>query len=160
MATNGNKDLIREHVKNINEANRDATKIRAWGEKIYAPSYICHYPFRDMSREEAIGLWVTMVSGFPGFEWSTDSLVSEENTVINVSTIKGVHNGILPGMPATGKPILVKWVTMYRIGGEKILEGWEFPDLLSMMTQLGVIPSSVLESFGRSGQEGSFSRTL
>jgi hypothetical protein len=76
MAANGNKELIREHVKNINEANRGATKIRAWGEKIYAPSYICHYPFRDMSREETIESWVSN-SGFPSFEWSTDSLVAE-----------------------------------------------------------------------------------
>ncbi len=146
MPTKENKELIREHVKHINEANKDVTKIRSWGDKIYAPSYVCHYPFRDMSREETIESWASMTSAFPGFEWSTDALVAEEDRVVNISTIKGTHKGIFIGIPATGKQILVKWVTLYKIGGGKILEGWEFPDMLSMMTQLGVIPSAVLKT--------------
>ena len=138
MSTKENKELIREHVERINEANRDVTKIRSWGDKIYASSYVCHYPFRDMSREETIESWASMVSAFSGFEWSTDALVAEEDRVVNISTIKGTHKGIFIGIPATGKQILVRWVTLYKIGGGKILEGWEFPDMLSLMGQLGV----------------------
>jgi predicted ester cyclase len=146
MSAKENKELIHEHVKSINEANRDTAKIRAWGEKVYAPSYVCHYPFRDMSREETIGSWASMVSAFPGFEWSTDALVAEGNRVVNISTIKGTHTGNFLGIPATGKQILIKWVTAYKIGGGRILEGWEFPDMLTMMVQLGVVPASVLKT--------------
>jgi predicted ester cyclase len=144
MSTKENKELIREHVRRINEANRDATKMRSWGDKVYASSYVCHYPFRDMTREETIGAWASMVSGFPGFEWLADALVAEGDRVVNIGTIKGTHNGVFMGIPATGKQILVKWVTLYKIGGGKILEGWEFPDMLSLVTQLGVAPSAVL----------------
>jgi hypothetical protein len=146
MSTKENKELVREHVKRINEANRDVNKIRSWGDKIYAPSYVCHYPFRDMSREETIGSWVSMVSAFPGFEWLIDVLVAEEERVVNITTIKGTHKGVFIGIPATGKQILVKWVTLYKIGRGKILEGWEFPDMLSLMTQLGVVSSAVLKT--------------
>jgi predicted ester cyclase len=146
MSAKENKELIREHVKRINEANKDVTKIRSWGDKIYVSSYVCHYPFRDMSREETIESWASMVSAFPGFEWSTDALVAEEDRVVNISTIKGTHKGIFIGIPATGKQILVRWVTLYKIGGGKILEGWEFPDMLSLMGQLGVVPSAVLKT--------------
>jgi predicted ester cyclase len=142
MSTEENKELVREHVKRINEANRDVTKIRSWGDKIYAPSYVCHYPSRDMSREEAIESWASMVSAFPGFKWSTDALIAEENRVVNISTVQGTHKGTIMGIPATEKQILVKWVTLYRIGGGKILEGWEFPDMLGLMTQLGAVPST------------------
>jgi hypothetical protein len=145
MSTKENKELIREHVKRINEANRDVAKIRSWGDKIYAPSYVCHYPSMDWSREQEIEGWALMVSAFPGFEWSTDALVAEEDRVVNISTIRGTHKGTFMGIPATGKQILVKWVTLYKIGGGKILEGWEFPDMLGLMTQLGVIPSSALK---------------
>jgi predicted ester cyclase len=146
MSTKANKELIREHVNRINEANQDVAKIRSWCDKIYARGYVCHYPFRDMSREETIESWASMVSGFPGFEWSTEVLLAEDDRVVNISTIKGTHKGIFIGIPATGKQILIKWVTLYKIGGGKILEGWEFPDMLSMMVQLGVIPSTVLKT--------------
>ena len=43
--------------------------------------------------------------------------------------------------PATGKHFLVKGVEIPKIVGGKFLETWDFPDTLSMMTQLGAIPA-------------------
>jgi len=145
MSIEDKKELIRQHVKHINEANRDAIKIRAWADKIYAPDYVCHYPSQDATRDELIAGWPSFVSAFPGFEWTINNLVAEGDTVVNVSTIRGTHKGAFMGIPATGKEILVKWVTVYRVGAGMILEGWEFPDMLGMLTQLGAIPGTVLK---------------
>ena len=45
------------------------------------------------------------------------------------------------GIPATGKPVTLTGITIFRIAGNKIVEEWTEMNQMSLMQQLGVIPS-------------------
>ena len=56
---------------------------------------------------------------------------------------KAVHTGTSPslGIPATGKRIHMMGCSVYRFRDGKVVEQWEYSDLLGLLQQLGVIPA-------------------
>jgi predicted ester cyclase len=56
-------------------------------------------------------------------------------------TLTGTHNGNLMGVPPTGKRVDCSAITIQRIAGGVIVEGWTIFDALGMMQQIGVVPS-------------------
>jgi predicted ester cyclase len=55
--------------------------------------------------------------------------------------MRGTHNGPLMGIAATGKPVTVAGIDVFRIAGGQIVELWQHLDQLGMLQQLGVIPT-------------------
>jgi predicted ester cyclase len=55
--------------------------------------------------------------------------------------MRGTHNGPLMGIPATGKPVTVGGIDVFRIAGGQIVELWQHFDQVGMLQQLGVIPT-------------------
>ena len=52
----------------------------------------------------------------------------------------GTHTGAAPGLPSpSGKRIEVSGVTLVRLEGDKIAEGWDDYDHASLMRQLGAV---------------------
>jgi predicted ester cyclase len=47
------------------------------------------------------------------------------------------HLGDHLGMPATGKPVRITGMTITRIAGKQIVEGWDNWDQLGMLKQIG-----------------------
>jgi steroid delta-isomerase-like uncharacterized protein len=84
-----------------------------------------------------------MLSAFSETKSTIHELVMEGNTVVAHWTWQAVHAGTLPnlGIPATGKQIEFSGCTIYHFRGGKIMEQWEYGDLLGFMQQLGVIPT-------------------
>ena len=52
----------------------------------------------------------------------------------------GTHNGAFQGIPPTGKTLTWTGITIVRIAGDRIVERWANVDVLSILTQLGVVP--------------------
>ncbi len=140
MSTKGNKELVRQVIKDRNEFVGDAAKVRSWCEKYCAPGYIHHNLARgDMNREQMMQYFVELMSAFPDFNKSIDDMVAEGDKVALRYTIEGTHKGTFAGIPATGKHVSIKGNEIYKIEGRKILEWWDFADYLGLMTQLGVV---------------------
>jgi predicted ester cyclase len=55
--------------------------------------------------------------------------------------MRGTHNGPFMGIPATGKPVTVAGIDVFRIANGQIVELWQHLDHLGMLQQLGVIPT-------------------
>ncbi len=53
----------------------------------------------------------------------------------------GTHGGDLPGVPATHQPISFIAFDMHRVQGGRIVESWHLEDNLSLLTQLGMLPT-------------------
>jgi predicted ester cyclase len=46
------------------------------------------------------------------------------------------------GLPATGKPITITGINIYRVANGKIVDYWHHEDMLGVMQQLGMVPAS------------------
>ena len=66
---------------------------------------------------------------------------AEDDKVMIINTITGNHTGEFMGIPPTGRPFSVIEVTAVRIKEGKIVEEWGFPDMFSLLQQLGNVPS-------------------
>jgi steroid delta-isomerase-like uncharacterized protein len=51
------------------------------------------------------------------------------------------HQNEFMGVPATGKQLTQSGAAIYRLTDGKIAEVWNFPDNLSLMQQLGIVPT-------------------
>lgn len=56
-------------------------------------------------------------------------------------TFSGTHKGQFQNMPPTGKQVVMSGITIFRITNSKIIEGWNNPDLLGLLQQLGAVPA-------------------
>jgi predicted ester cyclase len=54
--------------------------------------------------------------------------------------VNSTNKGDFMGIPATGKPMVVKGMEVFRIADGKIAELWVSMDNLGMLKQLGAIP--------------------
>ena len=146
MSTKENKELVRRIFNEWNAVNGDVSKVRSIYDKYYA-GYIYHHVSRgDMSLEQTVQYGVAIVSACPDFTFSIEDMVAEGDKVVARYTCKGTGKGTFMGIPAIGKHIEEKGVEIFKIVGGKLVEGWDFPDSLGLMTQLGVIPGAVLKT--------------
>jgi steroid delta-isomerase-like uncharacterized protein len=90
-----------------------------------------------------------MRSGFPDIQWKLEEMIVEEHEhgggdtrIAARFTMRGTHQGVFFGVPATDKSIAVQAVNFYRVAHSKIVEERGQPDLLSLMQQIGAAPVS------------------
>jgi len=130
-----NKDFIQVYTEDYwNKHNIDTF------EKYFTADFIVHFAEGDMNGEQYKGLCQETFAAFPDLHVTTDDLLAEGEKVVKIWTANSTHKGAFMGIPATGKPIVVKGIEMFRIADGKIAELWASMDNLGMLQQLGVIP--------------------
>ena len=141
MSVQGNKDLVRQIMKEFSNLKGDVNKLRSLYQKYYLPEYIHHDPSRaDMKGEQRMQYVAMMLTAFPDLSYTKDGMIAERNLVASRYTMRVTHAGTFMGIPATGKQIVAKGADVRRIEAGKVAEIWDFPDTLGIMTQLGAIP--------------------
>ena len=142
MSTKESRELIRRQVAEFAEVGGDVAKIRSWCDRCYGPGLVCHEPDRDFTREQLIDDWASWVRAVPDMRMAVNDMVAEGDKVVVAFTLSGTQSGELMGAPATGKKIVGKTLMIFKIGRGKIVEIWEYPDMLGLLTQLGAVPSA------------------
>jgi predicted ester cyclase len=71
---------------------------------------------------------------------TVEDIIAEGETVMARWSCRGAHKGELNGIAPTGKQFAISGVTVCRVAGGKIVEGFVNWDALSLMQQLGVVP--------------------
>jgi steroid delta-isomerase-like uncharacterized protein len=137
MSSEANKALVRRFFEAFNAGDLDSTVA------VFAPNAVVHNSgapdplnlggFRQLA--------AAFLAAFPGGQHSIDDMIGEGDTVVTRITYRGTHTGDLMGLPPTGKHVAVSAMTIDKIVGGKIVETWRLFDQLSMMQQLGVIPT-------------------
>jgi predicted ester cyclase len=82
-----------------------------------------------------------MFSGLTKRQHVFEDQIAEDDKVATRLTLHAVHTGEFQGMPATGRQIAVPQTAIHRIQDGKIAEVWVSSDDISMMKQLGLMPS-------------------
>ncbi len=81
------------------------------------------------------------LGAFPDLHVTVEDLIAEGDKIVGRVTLTGTHLGELMGIPATGKKVSFSEILIVRISNGKVVELSEVADTMSMMQQLGVIPS-------------------
>jgi steroid delta-isomerase-like uncharacterized protein len=109
------------------------------------PQYVNHSPgSRDLPRgRDGVALVVQALRrGIPDLHYDIDEMVVVEDAVAVRATLTGTHDGDLFGMAPTGKRLQVKQMTFERFVEGRIIAHHRLTDELSMLRQLGVLPTA------------------
>jgi predicted ester cyclase len=108
-------------------------------DELMANPYVSH----DLpSEREALIRFITgFHSAFPDGRISIEQMIAEGDTVALRATFHGTQTGNFQDIPPTGRAVAVPAQDMYRLIGGKMVEHWGGPNQLSLLQQLGVIPS-------------------
>ncbi|HWQ12348.1 MAG TPA: ester cyclase [Roseiflexaceae bacterium] len=82
------------------------------------------------------------LTGCPDLHITIDQLLAEGDMVTKRWTYHATQTGDLSGLPPTLKRITMSGLELFRLEGGKIAEAWVAYDNLSLMHQLGVIPTA------------------
>jgi len=74
---------------------------------------------------------------------TVDEVIIEGDTAVFRWTWEATHSGVSPslGIPPTGKHVGVVGCSVCHFKNGKIVEQWEYSDMLGLLQQLGVIPA-------------------
>ena len=138
MSTEENKAIVR---RLFSEA-LDRGNLAALDELV-APTFRFHVPGSPvpLDRESAKHFTLMFRTAFPDLQHTIEDLVSEGDKVVARLTVRGTHHGDFQGMPATGKPMAVSAIHVFRRAGGRIVEQWGVIDQLGMVQQLGLMPA-------------------
>jgi len=132
-----NKALERRMYEEIyNKKNMGAV------EQFCATDWVCHPSppgmppgLEGMKQQDAM-----TNAAFPDMQVKLEDMVAEGDRVACLWTATATHKGEFMGMPATGKQVTIKGIHIDRIAGGKIVETWNYSDMMEVMQQLGMKP--------------------
>ena len=139
MSTEENKRLVRRFYQELDEGNLDAM------DDLVAEDYQDHspppFPGLAPGREGLKQVFRLFWDAAPGGTHGIEDQIAEGDKVVTRLTARGVHEGDLPGIPATGRPVTMTATVIHRIENGKLAEKWSDKDLLGFLQQLGVLPT-------------------
>ena len=81
------------------------------------------------------------ITAFPDMVVTAQPYLSTDDYVAVNFVYRGTHQGEFMGIPPTGKHVTVGLIDIMHIVDGKVVEHWNVGDDLSMLQQLGVLPS-------------------
>ncbi|MBA2518790.1 MAG: ester cyclase [Chloroflexia bacterium] len=112
----------------------------AAANELMARDAVIHEPV--VGTPEDLKTVATMIrAAFPDWHSTVEELLVEGDRVVERWTGRGTHQGEFQGIAPTGKQVAVPGVVFYRIADGKITEFRGQFDRMTLMQQLGVIPS-------------------
>ena len=136
MADNGTI-LDRINAEGLNGGDTDVI------DDLVAESFVEHNPppgmhgdregFKQMIRE--------IHAAFPDFHTEVQDQIVAGDKVVERWTADGTHEGEWLGIPATGKKVHFEGIDISRLEDGRLVEHWTQMDTVTMLQQLGVIPT-------------------
>ena len=108
--------------------------------EIYAKDFVNHGVTRDIGLKEDQDAARGWRSAFPDLKTKVDKVLVDGEFVTVLWSGGGTNTGEGNGLPATGKKLTGRGITIWRISGGKIREEWSEFDQLRILQQLGLMP--------------------
>ncbi len=140
MSVEDNLRVIERMVRAYNTRDWDLV------EKLHSKSVVGVSPDRPEPRKgrEAIREeFIAFATAFPDSRLRMTRSFGQKDWVSGEFSFAGTHSGPLAGpggqsIPATNRPLLMKYAVVYKLKGGEITERHEYFDLMGMMAQLGL----------------------
>lgn len=110
--------------------------------EIHSKEFIAHAGRNNADLAADLQFAKAWRQAFPDGQYSIDRVIAEGDFVVVQFTGRGTNTGPWHGMPATGKPMEIPGIGIYRIAEGKIVEEWVEYNMLSIYRQLGLAPPS------------------
>jgi steroid delta-isomerase-like uncharacterized protein len=141
MSTQENKAIVHRYLEDalaqIRDGKLDATDEFLTGDAAF------HDPGQPASvgREAQRQRSAMLLGAFPDVRFAIEDLVAEADKVAVRWVMRATHQGVFAGIPATGRPVAMSGITIYRLAEGRIAEAWSNLDQLGLLQQLGTIPA-------------------
>jgi predicted ester cyclase len=126
--------LAERFLRMLNDHNPDAV------DDFVAVNYINHNDFVEDGREANRTFWANFFSAFPDIAGTMADLVVAGDRVVGRFIYRGTHLGPLYGIPATGNPIEMRSIDIWRTENGEFVEHWDELNMLEVFQAVGVIP--------------------
>jgi steroid delta-isomerase-like uncharacterized protein len=131
-------DKHRELIRRFNE--------EVWGmgrvdlvDDLFSPDFLDHYtapggpPGRDGIKYDV----ERVRKAFPDLEINTEEIICEGDKAALRWSGRGTYRGGIPGITASGRPVVMSGTHFYRIRDGRIVERWVEFDRMGVLQQLG-----------------------
>ena len=134
MSAQDNKAIARRFFDALND--KDLTFI----DQIYADAYVRNDPGNPhISSLEEHKQWIMrLCTSFPDLQYTIDDILADGDKVMCRFTCHATHTGPWRDMPATGKQVVVKGISISHIIEGRIVEDWFSIDVFGLVQQLGI----------------------
>jgi steroid delta-isomerase-like uncharacterized protein len=138
MSTEENEAIVRRIIGEfLNEGNL------ALADELSTKDFVNHSPGSGITpdREGLKRYLSNLRTAFPDMVTTIDDMIAEGDKVVVRVTSSGTHMGDLAGIPPTGRQVRVPAISIIRFADGKAVERWNITDELSLLQQLGILPS-------------------
>lgn len=109
-------------------------------EQIYAKECPVHFGNRNVRLEQAIAEGKGWHSAAPDFKMTVERIEAQGDFVVVDWIARGTNTGKGNGVSATGKKVMIRGNSKFRVANGKIVEVWNNFDRDEIFRQLGVPP--------------------
>ncbi|HVM92224.1 MAG TPA: ester cyclase [Terriglobales bacterium] len=145
--------ISRSHAQSPNEQARNKAAARAFFEEVlspgklerycdfHAPDFIAHGSDGDFTWAEDLAMARDERTAMPDLHFAINHMVAEDDLVLVHWSAWGTNTHAGMGFPATGKPIKISGMTLFRFKAGKMGEEWNAWNMLSVLKQAGLFPA-------------------
>jgi steroid delta-isomerase-like uncharacterized protein len=105
----------------------------------HAADFVAHSAERDYTLAEDVAVAREERAALPDMQIAVKHIVAEGDLVVVHWTAWGTNTQPGMGLPATGKPVNVSGMTLFRFRAGKISEEWNAWSMLSVLKQVGLL---------------------
>jgi steroid delta-isomerase-like uncharacterized protein len=133
METNG-QHLAETYLAMLNTHEPDLV------DRFVAEDYRNHNAFVGDGREANRQFWKAFFAALPDLSATMEDLVISGDRVVGRFVYRGTHTGELMGIPASGNPVEMRSIDIWRTEDGMFAEHWDELNLLEMFQQMGALP--------------------
>jgi len=109
-------------------------------DRFLAEDYINHNDFVADGREANRQWWTAFFTGLPDVKVTMEDLVISGDRVVGRFIYRGTHTGDFVDIPASGKPLEMRSIDIWRVQNGMFVEHWDELNLMQMFQQIGALP--------------------
>ena len=109
-------------------------------DRFVAEKYINHNAFVADGREANRQFWGAFFAGLPDLTATMEDLVVSGDRVVGRFVYRGTHSGAVMGIPATGRPVEMRSIDIWRVQDGEFVEHWDELNLMEVFQQIGALP--------------------
>lgn len=93
-------------------------------------------------KEGTLDYFRALLQAFPDLSMTVEDLVADGDKAVARVRVTGTHRGDFMGIPSTGAAGDIQLIDIMRFDADgRVCEHWGVADMLSLMQQLGVVPT-------------------